>query len=113
MTLPYERKVKMKTEKKTMSGLAAKAVARVKGQPGFAGSWGVAEHLACLRYITMDAMADAANNPEVKAGKLKLPDAVNAALKLAFSADPELAYASNFAKLLVKTGELTEASQYE
>jgi hypothetical protein len=104
----------MRNEKKTMTVLAAKAVARVKGNPAFPGSWGVGEHLAALRFMAVDALADAANKPEVKAGKEKIGDAFNGILKTAFAADPELAYASNFQKLLVKTGELKDlAPSYE
>lgn len=100
-------------EKKSMSTLAAKAVARVKGQSAFAGNWGVSEHLSCLRYMTCDAIADAERKPEVKSGKEKLVDAVSAVLKAAFAEDKELAYASNFEKLLKKAGELSESQAYE
>ena len=100
-------------EKKSMSGLAAKAVARVKGQRAALSEWGVAEHMACLRYMTLDAIAEAERKPDVKVGKEKLIDAVSASLKAAFAEDKELAYASNFEKLLRKCGELESSEAYE
>lgn len=113
-------------DKKTIgSVLASNAVARVKEQGSFAGAWGVDEHLACLRYMVVDAIKQApgmleksiasAKSPEEKAqlAKLTLADQVNIELRKAFSSDPELAYASNFQKLLIKAGELKSSGGYE
>lgn len=105
---------------KTLSVSAAKAVARVKEQPSFvkAQKWGVGEHFACIRYMVRDAIAQAekdinaaavaAKTPAEKeaAEKLTLEDAVNNILRAAFNANPELAYASNFQKLLIALGEV-------
>ena len=117
-----------------MSALAAGAVARVKESASYTGKWGTNEHLACLRYMVIDAIAQATDGKELpnragrpaldKAGKplvdkdgkpvvVTLAKAVNAILKAAFDADPELGYASNFDKLLKKMGEIPEGNEYE
>jgi len=91
-------------EKNSISTAAAKAVAKVKEGKAFEGKWGVGEHLACIRYLVMDAMAEA---------KLDAEDVktVNEKLKEAFKANPELAYASNFQKLLISHGEIKAAAK--
>ena len=86
----------MANEKSTMHLATAKAVARVKEQTAFAGKWGTREHLACLRYLACDAF-------EASKGDLAK---FNLALVEVFKADPELGYASNTQKLLVKCGEI-------
>lgn len=113
-------------EKKTMSLAAAAAVAWVKDQPSYAGAWGVGEHLALTRRMAIDALEPAQKmvgqpvmrdgKPLVKDGKPVVHDlksALNTVLKAAHAADPELAYASNFQKLLVKCGEIQAGSEYE
>jgi len=99
-------------DKKSIGTLAAKSVARVKEQSRFNGKWGVAEHLACLRYMALDALAQETGR-KAKDGETLAPvqDRFNAVLQEAFKCDPELAYASNFQKLLIKAGELEAAKQ--
>jgi hypothetical protein len=119
------------SEKKTMSTLAAQAVARVKGQSTFTGAWGAEEHIALFRYMAVDAATSLVKTPVFKGkgqdgkavtlkvvfaptaakGEITLPDALNATLRAAFSQDPELAYASSFQKLLAKMGEITSLHQ--
>ena len=115
-------------EKKSMHLVTAKAVAWVKMQASFAGKWGVGEHLALHRRLTLEVLPDATKmvgTPRVKAGKPMLgPDgktpvaytlesAVNEKLREVHAADPELGYASNFDKLLKKCGEIMESTDYE
>lgn len=102
----------MAEKKAIASTLLAGAFSRVKEQPGFAGAWGVDEHLAMLRYASTDALKSA-QSMIAKDSKLELGATVNKLLKDAFAADPEAAYASNFQKLLVKAGELKAGGGYE
>lgn len=103
------------------SALITAAVAKVKEQKTFTGAWGVGEHLACMRYVAVDAINSAsgeidawkkkpenAGKPEPKVGEW-----VNGKLKAAFASDPEFAYASNFQKLLIKAKEIQAGSSYE
>lgn len=119
------------SEKKTMHLVTAKGVAWVKGQPSFAGKWGVGEHLALHRRITLDVLPDATKlvgqprkgkdgkplvnlvNGEQKPVLYTLEVALNEKLREVHAADPELGYASNFDKLLKKCGEIAESSEYE
>lgn len=110
----------MAQKKVINSALLAKAVAKVKEGKSFMGKWGVGEHLACMRYAAVDALADAESTmkvhnakPENKDKQIKFADAYNAVLKQAFASDPEFAYASNFQKLLVASGEIKETSEYD
>jgi hypothetical protein len=108
-------------EKKSMSTRAAKAVAMVKSQPQFQGKWGVSEHLACLRHMSVDSVREMSKDARLgKPMDDKKPDGpkwgiaelVNEDLRATFRADPELGYASNFEKLLVKCGDLQKADDY-
>ena len=102
-------------EKKSMSTLAAKAVALLKEQG--ASKWGTGEHLACLRYMTSDAYAQAVKatekEPDLQKRLAAIGESVNAQLKAAFKEDPELGYASNFQKLLEKAGEIKVQTEYK
>lgn len=117
---PDAGKAKM-AEKKSMSTRAAKAVAFIKSQSQFTGKWGTSEHLALLRRMAVDAILESAKDARLgKPMDEKQPSGpkwdtaaiVNADLREAFRADPELGYASNFEKLLVKCGELATAGEY-
>ena len=99
----------MAEKKAIASTLAAGAVARVKEQG--ATSWGVDEHLAFLRYMAVDAYKSAASM-SAKNPAVKVEDNFNTLLKDAYAKDPEIAYASNFQKLLVKAGELKAGGGY-
>lgn len=106
-------------KKSIASSLVAGAVAKVMEQG--AKDWVKREHLAMIRYLAMDAvrqcktvreaMVKAAVTPEAKAQVEKLTDAdlVGQALRKAFESDDEIAYASEFKKLLVASGELATA----
>lgn len=109
-------------KKNTMSTLAAGAVARVKGQAGFTGAWGTREHLACMRYMALDALSSATKDKRLgqpvdaqkpDGAKWTIEGLVDAQLKSAYNADPELGYASNFEKLLQACGEVKTAGEYE
>lgn len=115
-------------EKKSMHLVTAKAVAWVKQQSSFSQRWGVGEHLALHRRLTLEVLPDAAKlvgtpimdkkdgKPVLKDGKPQVMDlayAINKLLREVHAADPELGYASNFDKLLKKCGEIAESSDYE
>lgn len=123
-----ETKERIEYMAKALSTPAAKAVAKIKESPTFvkAQKWGVWEHLAFLRYLVADAIGQAEKNinaaqvaaktPEekAKAEKMTLEDEVNSLLKATFKDNPEIAYASNFQKLLVALNEIPkEASASE
>lgn len=105
-------------DKKTSiaSSLVAGATAKVLEQG--AKNWLKPEHLAMLRYMAQDAirqcptvraaMIKSAATDEAKAQIAKLTDAdlVGQALKAAFTADDECAYASEFKKLLQRAGDI-------
>ena len=114
-------------EKKSMHLVTARGVAWVKDQPNFQSRWGVGEHLALHRRLTIEVLPDAAKlvgtpivgkdgKPLMKEGKpvvMDLATAINKLLREVHAADPELGYASNFDKLLKKCGEIAESSDYE
>ena len=99
----------MAEKKAVASTLIAGAVAKVLQQG--AVKWGVGEHLALVRYCAMDAITQAEKDPASK-GK-PLGEIVGARLKAEFGKDPEIAYASNFQKLLEKSGDLKASGEYE
>ena len=97
-------------EKKSLaSTLLAGAVARVKEQG--ATTWGAGEHLAFLRYAALDAYKSAQSMASKQPGT-KVEDHMAKLLKDAFSGDPEVAYASNLQKLLVKSGDIKAGGDY-
>jgi len=91
-------------EKKTIaSTLLAKANARVLEQQT---GWSNGHHLALLRYAADEAIAQAGGSKEVR-------EKVNAILKAELGKDPEVAYASNWKKLLEKAGDIATAESFD
>lgn len=101
-------------ESKEMSALAVRAVEKVieavdekTGQKIFDGKWGVQDHMAAVRYLTEEALAESAkklNIEPVLAGKLL--EAVKEQIKAEFAQCSGWAYASNMQKVLVECGYL-------